>query len=671
MKGISRQAWQAAAIFGGLAIILWAPPLFGQKALFYDVIYRLFYPNAEFLRRCLRAGRFPFWNPDLYCGVPFLANLQSALFYPPTYLYAWLNYPTALALNSWLHTVLAAFFMYLAARELEASHEGALLGGIVFGFNANFVMRYSYPSHMQSYVWLPLIAFFLLRARRGVAWALPAAAAATALQVFAGHPQFALYSAVALALHAAFQPERPKAFLLLAALGALSFCLAAVQIVPSLYFAAQSVRNAGADSRWALSYSIAPRDFLLMLLAPQWRGFFQPGGGDPHLVGFYFGPFALLAAALAFRSPRRRWAPYAAIALSGVLLSWGRHFPFYQLLYEHVPPFNWFRFPAQALYLVCFGVSALAALGVDRLAPRLRPAVCLLCALDLLIFARGCLITIDPAVYEARTPIADFFSRRPWGRVLLTPRTRNTLSMPGRNETEAWLRFKDALTPDLGMAYGLPMADGGIEPLYYSRYDAVLNELDQDPLSPWMDLLGIRYVLTFWDLPRAKFRPIGSTTARIFENPSARPEVYLAAAADFVPEAEALAYVRRLKTAVAGHILVHDPALARPAEAQDPAARAEIVSQGPGRMSVRVHRARPGWLVSTQAWDAGWRARLDGRQVPVRRVNLVQSAVEVPAGSSLVEFDYLPPGFGWALALSSLAWLWILWRLWTGRPPST
>jgi hypothetical protein len=663
MKVMSRQAWQAATLFAGLSLILWWQPLFGPRALFYDVIYRLFYPNAEFLRRCLRSGRLPFWNPNLYCGVPFLANLQSALFYPPTYLYAWLDYPLALALNAWLHTVLAALFMYLDARELEASHEAALLGGIVFGFNANAVMHYSYPSAMQSYVWLPLIAFFLLRARRGVAWALPAAAVATALQVFAGHPQFALYSAVALALQTACQPERPKAFPLLAVLGALSFCLAAAQLVPSLYFAAQSVRNAGADLRWALSYSIVPRDFLIMLLAPQWKGFFQPSGGDPHLIGFYFGPFTLLAAALALRGARRRWAPYAAIALCGALLACGRYFPLYRVLYEHVPPFNWFRFPAEALYLVCFGVSALAALGTDRLTPRLRPIVCLLCALDLLVFARGCLITIDPAVYKTRTPIADFLSHRPRGRILLTPRTRNALSRTGHSEAEAWLRFKDALTPDLGMAYGLPMADGGAEPLYFARYDAVLNELDQDPLSPWMDLLGIRYVLTFWDLPRSEFRLIGNSTARIFENPAARPEVYLAAAADFVPEAEALAYVRRSGAGLAGRVLVHDPALARSSGVLESSARAEIISQYPGRMSVRASCAHPHWLVSTQAWDAGWRAVVNGIKVPVRRVNLVQSAVEVPAGTSIVEFSYLPPGFGWALALSVLAWLWILWRL--------
>jgi hypothetical protein len=435
-----------------------------------------------------------------------------------------------------------------------------------------------------------------------------------------------------------------------------------VQLVPSLYFAAQSVRNTGPDLRWALSYSIAPRDFLIMLLAPQWRGFFQPGGGDPHLIGFYFGPFALLAAALAFRGDRRRWAPYAAIVLAGALLCWGRYFPFYRLLYEHVPPFNWFRFPAEALYLVCFGVAALAALGAERLAPRLRPVVCLLCALDLLLFARGCLITVDPAVYETRTPVADFFSRRPTGRVFLTPRTRNTLSMTGHSETGAWLRFKDILMPDLGMAYGLPMADGGAEPLYYARYDAVLNVLDQDPLSPWMNLLGIRYVLSFWDLPRAKFRLIGDTTARIFENPEAKPEAYLADAADFVPEAEILAYVRHSKAALAGRVLVNDPALARPA-APDPHARAEIVSQDPGRMSVRVNCTQPHWLVSTQAWDAGWRAAINGLSFPVRKVNLVQSAVEVPAGSSQVEFYYVPPGFAWALALSSLAWLWTLCRL--------
>jgi hypothetical protein len=215
------------------------------------------------------------------------------------------------------------------------------------------------------------------------------------------------------------------------------------------------------------------------------------------------------------------------------------------------------------------------------------------------------------------------------------------------------------------MVYGLPMADGD-EQMRYSRYDRVLDQLDQDPLSPWMDLLGIRYVLTFGDMPRKKFRLLGGSTAKVFENPTAVAPVYLAAGADFIPETEALAYVRHSSVPSGGRILVHDPSLARPV-VLDPGAHAEIISQAPGRMSVQVNGAQPHWLVSTEAWDAGWRAAVNGLKSPVRRVNLIQNAVEVPAGSSLVEFDYRPPGFRWALALSLLAWLWVALCLWSGR----
>ena len=36
----------------------------------------------------VRAGRFPLWNPHEFLGMPFVATLQSAMFYPTNWLCA-------------------------------------------------------------------------------------------------------------------------------------------------------------------------------------------------------------------------------------------------------------------------------------------------------------------------------------------------------------------------------------------------------------------------------------------------------------------------------------------------------------------------------------------------------------------------------------------------------
>src|SRR2546423_1770900 len=41
-----------------------------------------FFPYRTIASRAVRAGTLPLWNPYMLSGAPFLANTQSALFYP-------------------------------------------------------------------------------------------------------------------------------------------------------------------------------------------------------------------------------------------------------------------------------------------------------------------------------------------------------------------------------------------------------------------------------------------------------------------------------------------------------------------------------------------------------------------------------------------------------------
>ena len=45
-----------------------------------------FYAFARFSYDELAQGRLPLWNPYTYAGHPFLADVQSAVFYPPSLL---------------------------------------------------------------------------------------------------------------------------------------------------------------------------------------------------------------------------------------------------------------------------------------------------------------------------------------------------------------------------------------------------------------------------------------------------------------------------------------------------------------------------------------------------------------------------------------------------------
>ena len=45
-----------------------------------------FYPYKAYATQALLSGRLPLWNPHIFMGVPFLANSQVGLLYPPNWL---------------------------------------------------------------------------------------------------------------------------------------------------------------------------------------------------------------------------------------------------------------------------------------------------------------------------------------------------------------------------------------------------------------------------------------------------------------------------------------------------------------------------------------------------------------------------------------------------------
>jgi len=650
----------AALFFTVCGAVFWERAFHPGRALFSDILFRLFHPNFVFIRESLLSGRFPFWNPHIYSGVPFLANMQSALLYPATYAGLVLDFPSFLALFMVAHTVLAALSMFLLCRELSVSRAGSLTAGAAYGFNGTFVLHYSFPSIVAAVAWIPLAAWGLTRVfkspRPGTVLV---GALILAFQAFAGHPQFVVYTGIILCLMAAAsRPLRNGG--LLGAVGSAAVLIAVPQLGPAWELAARSVRAAGGGYDWATAYSLIPSEWARMMAMPLWNRSFLPASGDVHVVGFYMGwIFTVLAAWALPARPARRWLPFASAAALGVILSFGRHSPFYKTLFDHFSIVRIFRFPAQAQVMTCFGLSVLAGFGWDRL-PLKRAwkwGLILLAVGDLWLFSRRAIMTTDAAVYSAEGPtVAVLRGLDPLSRVFLSPRSRLDNFREGRTVEEAWLKFGDSLLPNIAMAHGLFDADG-YEELRTADYDRVLAELLKGPRSPWLDLFNVRYVLSLFDIPGGDFRLLARTSLSVLENPRVFPRAYLAHRARVMNRADIPAFVSSSSEGeLRDSVLLEPPASGRPDAGEGSAPEVRLEDYEANRVVIDVKTDRPGWLVLADAWDPGWRARVNGRPIPVLRANYCQRAVSLDAGRSRVDFRYRPPGFwGWvAVSLSTL-----------------
>lgn len=329
----------------------------------------LFFPWRVFAARSIRAGEIPLWNPDSFCGQPFLANVSSAVLYPLNALFYVIDPARAYGYVVALHIFLAGAFTFLFLRVLGLRRPAALLGGIGFMFCGFLIVWAEYQTPVAATVWLPLALYFWERYARGQGrrYALYAALP-LGMSLLGGHLQYAVYVLLAFGAYALWRSRLDWRSLVAAfAAGAIGLALAAHQILPSLELGRYNHRAGGQSLEGVLSAAM-PAKQLITLLVPNFFGNSVDYNywGHINFVEFcgYLGllPLLLAAAGLWLRRDRQTWF-FALLAVITLLMVLGT--PLYAPFYYLVPGFKQLSNPARLLGVFSFAVACLGALGAD------------------------------------------------------------------------------------------------------------------------------------------------------------------------------------------------------------------------------------------------------------------------------------------------------------------
>jgi hypothetical protein len=92
-----------------------------------------------------------------------------------------------------------------------------------------------------------------------------------------------------------------------------------------------------------------------------------------------------------------------------------------------------------------------------------------------------------------------------------------------------------------------------------------------------------------------------------------------------------------------------------PRPAGPPPGRVEVLLRRGDRLELQVELERDGFVVMADAWDPGWRVRVDAAAAPLLRANVGFRAVAVPPGRHRVVLVYRPPAVILGLLVSGLA----------------
>jgi len=128
-----REILLAAAIYFCAVLIAFGDVLLGPAGRIIseehsDVANQFLYWR-EFGFGELAKGHLVLWNPHLFSGAPFLGGFQSALLYPPNWIYLVLPIDRAINLDFAISVLLAGMAMFLWARHRRLHPAGSILAG--------------------------------------------------------------------------------------------------------------------------------------------------------------------------------------------------------------------------------------------------------------------------------------------------------------------------------------------------------------------------------------------------------------------------------------------------------------------------------------------------------------------------------------------------------------
>jgi hypothetical protein len=718
------------SIITDLLILLLAVLLFYHSFLSADSItpgsdmVNLFYPLKVFATRTLAEGFIPLWNPYNFCGTPFFASLQPAVFYPADLLlFKDENHVLALNMYKLLHLWLMANFMYLLLHvELKRTRLAAICGAMILPFGAFVVGHLEHVNQLAALTWLPLLFILLRRILQPKKLILvPLFSLALACQIFAGHPQYVFYTLLLIVFYLIFWLPFGRRYTLnqrfagvpktALAIG-LGLLAVAVQILPAQELASHSYRIFN-DYSYATEFSMAPK-FLLTYLYPSAFGTYAkplPGGDNLSEYGCYIGILPLLLAFVglgyAWQRRSREHLFFAILAIFALYMAMGYYTAVYRIAFSLFPVLKDFRVPARFLCLTTFAFSILAAYGLDCLFEHpvvasgllKRWKILFVLAIPVIIFGDLFLASTNERFNAPMRASLIEHARNPWDVLQTDSSLCRTFRLMihdadfyANDRPQAVVARYQRLQPNTNMVEKIELLDGyeeGLLPLV--RYKDFLltfnrNIRSAEPDTVLLGLMNAKYIYTDYMMWGDTYSALPVQSERLERVPLPEPwninlPYRMYRSRDWRPRAfwedelEGHIDLRALEgtylttgTLAAGYSQERrDYTL--PNQPTRPRTKRESLSLyavGPGRIEIVKDPLDEGDVLVSQASYPGWTVRMGGDCYPLLPVDAILSRFYAPKNITSITVSYEPFSFrlGLYVSLLTLAVVVLIYTLW-------
>lgn len=341
-------------------------------------------PSKVFLAEELKQGRFPVWNPYIFSGTPFFADINLSVLHPFNLLYLVLPPFRALAVGILVLFLIGSVGMYFLGRTFRLGTFASLVGAVVFGFSGSLVVYANNIPILQVAVLVPwVLAFWVRYLERPANRTMATFVLIAGFQIISGHPQLTFYTWLMLIGYTILQ--KPSLQLVVKA-AFFVILVSGVQVIPFLDFLLHSTR-AGGDVAAHAADSVHPLS-LVRLVIPGIVGNLSRGtawiqAGSIHgyvgLLPLLFLPFAWISRVGKF---------FLVVAVASLFLAMGKY------------AIMGFREPVQFLFFWSFGLAGTMMVAAETLVRKPARARYIFVISLIFMFVAGILHTQDRGLWE-------------------------------------------------------------------------------------------------------------------------------------------------------------------------------------------------------------------------------------------------------------------------------
>lgn len=693
-------------LFGGMSTHLHPGPFGGFPPL------PTVDPNISFTSHALGyrsaieilSGNIPWWNHYEGVGAPLVGEMQTATLFPPTWLLALHNGQLYEHLT---FQIIAGLSTCALLRKIGCTSFAALTGAIAFEFNGTFAWLANAVINPIAFLPLTLYGIEILRERvasgmgGGTAWITISLAAS----LYAGFPEVAYLDGLLILgwtlVRVSSVPRAARALFIARIVigGIAALAIAAPLLVPFAEYL--RVANTGGHQEAAFTATPLGPAFLLSIWIPYaFGGIFQQPIYDSFWssVGGYAGCTLTGLAVYGALANRLRGLRMFLFfwAVVSIAISYGA--PGTVLLMKLIPGFKLTAFYRYLPPSWEFALCVLAALGLTDLASnfnkqRMLAAVALVvCACTVAacithysflplrskftiingLVLVGLLVAL---MVVSHVSISTDRRAKIIGALLVTEAvaafavpvmsypSRGTVELGGAKYLQQHLGMQRFTTlgpiqPNYGSYFGLASVNHNDLPIPKDWTDYIERHLDSNtPLIPFTGM--------------ARNNPQGpSAVDNLVANINAYRQIgvkYVLTpghALDTPGLAPLKQYVEANRLAGAQEVFSDDGMTIVALPAPTPyftAPGCELTASS--RDNLTAFCSEPSRLTRLELHMAGWRASINGYDVPVDRTGEIFQQIALPSGKSTIEFAFAPPHIGWAFVAFGLGWLLVAWDI--------